>query len=57
MFQEEGLHCGQDSAGAPLVLVDSIVHLLVEVEALVPRCVKAAFLVSEQQLFDILTLL
>lgn len=57
MLEEEGLHCGKDTARPALILVDAVLDLLVEEEALLPRVVEVAFPVFEEQLGHALTFL
>ena len=48
MLQEKSLDGCQYATGATLILENGIVQLLVEIEALVPRSVKGAFITAKQ---------
>ena len=52
MLQEERLHSGQDSTWSSLVLEDSILHPLVEIEALCPGSVEGTPLILKEKLLD-----
>ena len=51
MFEEEGLHSGQYTTWPALVLVNRIVHLLIEVEALCPGWLETWCSIPEKKCF------
>jgi hypothetical protein len=51
MLEVESVHCGQNTTGTTLVLIDSIVEFFVEIEALRPRVVEVCVFLLEEELF------
>ncbi len=52
MLQEEGVYCCEDAARTAFVLINTVSHLLIEIETLLPTIMECCSRIAEKKLLN-----